>query len=214
MRELRERAGPIAQDFCLILAALVVCQLAGIVIRWNPFRGVTVPELPSLTAAHQQPCGRHTQDQSGGGHGQRHNGATRTNASRVGRRATNLHPTADYRRRTNTNAAAVAQTPIRMAGRTDAGRRSGTNLAIERANQCQRQRDDIQPRPRPSEYHATKVRGATGNGTRRHEFRCRPCLRPTKERMLCLPPPRLEPMPPLRSPKKHQLARPARNGRE
>ena len=49
MRELRERAGPVLKLLCLILAALVVFQLAGMVVRWNPFRGVIVPALPSLT---------------------------------------------------------------------------------------------------------------------------------------------------------------------
>ena len=51
MRELRTHAGQIIRILCLILAGLVVYQLAGIAIRWNPFRGVTVPELPSLTTA-------------------------------------------------------------------------------------------------------------------------------------------------------------------
>jgi hypothetical protein len=50
MRELRERAEPALKILCLVLAALVVYQLAGILIRWNPFRGVAVPALPSLTA--------------------------------------------------------------------------------------------------------------------------------------------------------------------
>ena len=57
MRELRERAGPVLKIVCLILAALVVYQLAGIFIRWNPFRGVTVPALPSLTASTNSPAG-------------------------------------------------------------------------------------------------------------------------------------------------------------
>lgn len=57
MRELRERAGPILKILCLILAALVVFQLAGMVIRWNPFRGVIVPALPSLPAGTNSPAG-------------------------------------------------------------------------------------------------------------------------------------------------------------
>jgi len=57
MRELRERAGPILKFLCLILAALVLCQLAGMVIRWNPFRGVIVPALPSLAAGTNSPAG-------------------------------------------------------------------------------------------------------------------------------------------------------------
>ena len=61
MRELRQRAGPILKITCLLLAAVVVYQLAGIVLRWNPFRGVTVPELPSLVGSTNSPAG--------GGHG-------------------------------------------------------------------------------------------------------------------------------------------------
>ncbi|MGA2854783.1 MAG: hypothetical protein ABSE90_11730, partial [Verrucomicrobiota bacterium] len=57
MRELRERAGPILKILCLILAAVAVCQLAGMAIRWNPFRGVIVPALPSLTAGTNSPAG-------------------------------------------------------------------------------------------------------------------------------------------------------------
>jgi hypothetical protein len=57
MRELRERAGPVLKIVCLILAVVVVCQLAGIFIRWNPFRGVTVPALPSLTDSTNSPTG-------------------------------------------------------------------------------------------------------------------------------------------------------------
>lgn len=61
MRKLRERAEPILKIVCLVLAALVLCQLAGIFIRWNPFRGVTVPALPSLAS--------HTNSPTGSGHG-------------------------------------------------------------------------------------------------------------------------------------------------
>ncbi|MGA2247826.1 MAG: hypothetical protein ABSH48_22800 [Verrucomicrobiota bacterium] len=42
---------------CLVLAVLVVYELAGMVARWNPFRGVTVPELPGLTGATNGPPG-------------------------------------------------------------------------------------------------------------------------------------------------------------
>jgi hypothetical protein len=56
MRELRKRAEPALKILCLILAALVVYQLSGIVVRWNPFRGVTVPELPALTARTNSPA--------------------------------------------------------------------------------------------------------------------------------------------------------------
>jgi hypothetical protein len=51
MRELRERAEPILRIIFLLLAALVVYELAGLVLRWNPFRGVTVPDLPALTSS-------------------------------------------------------------------------------------------------------------------------------------------------------------------
>jgi len=55
MRELRQRTEQIARIVCIILAGLVVYELAGAAIRWNPFRGVTVPELPTLTAATNGP---------------------------------------------------------------------------------------------------------------------------------------------------------------
>ena len=54
---MRERAEPILKITCLILAALLVYLLAGILIRWNPFRGVTVPALPSLAASTNGPAG-------------------------------------------------------------------------------------------------------------------------------------------------------------
>jgi hypothetical protein len=57
MRELRERAEPILKIICLLLAVLVLVQLAGIFVRWNPFRGVAVPALPSLTASTNLPPG-------------------------------------------------------------------------------------------------------------------------------------------------------------
>lgn len=55
MRELRQQARPILRIICLILAGLVVYQLAGVFIRWNPFRGVTVPQLPSLVVSTNGP---------------------------------------------------------------------------------------------------------------------------------------------------------------
>jgi len=58
MRELRERAEPILRIVVLILAAVLVYQLAGIFVRWNPFRGVTVPELPTLAAGTNAPAGK------------------------------------------------------------------------------------------------------------------------------------------------------------
>lgn len=61
MRELRERAEPILKIICLILAVLVVCELGRMIIRWNPFRGVTVPALPTLAGSTNAPAG--------GGHG-------------------------------------------------------------------------------------------------------------------------------------------------
>lgn len=57
MRELRKRAEQIVKVLCLILAALVLYQLVGIVLRWNPFHGVAVPELPALAAATNGPSG-------------------------------------------------------------------------------------------------------------------------------------------------------------
>jgi hypothetical protein len=39
------------------LAGLVLYELAGMVVRWNPFHGTTVPDLPTLTAATNTPPG-------------------------------------------------------------------------------------------------------------------------------------------------------------
>jgi hypothetical protein len=61
MRELRQRAEPVLKIICLILAAWLLYELAGIFMRLNPFRGVTVPQLPSLAASTNTPVG--------GGHG-------------------------------------------------------------------------------------------------------------------------------------------------
>jgi hypothetical protein len=57
MRELRERAEPALRIFCLILAAVVIYELAGMIARWNPFRGVKVPDLPALSATTNAPAG-------------------------------------------------------------------------------------------------------------------------------------------------------------
>jgi hypothetical protein len=46
---MRERAEPILRFICLILAALVLYELAGFFLRINPLHGVIVPALPSLT---------------------------------------------------------------------------------------------------------------------------------------------------------------------
>jgi hypothetical protein len=48
---MRERAEPILKIVCLILAALVLYQFAGIFLRMNPLHGVVVPALPTLTAS-------------------------------------------------------------------------------------------------------------------------------------------------------------------
>jgi hypothetical protein len=57
MRELLKRTELALRILCLILAGLVLYELAGIVVRWNPFRGVAVPELPALTATTNSPPG-------------------------------------------------------------------------------------------------------------------------------------------------------------
>jgi hypothetical protein len=57
MRELRERAEPILRIVVIILAALALFELAGIFVRWNPFRGVIVPQLPGLAASTNAPAG-------------------------------------------------------------------------------------------------------------------------------------------------------------
>ncbi len=54
---MRERAELILRITCLILAAFVLYQLVGIVVRINPFRGVSVPLLPSLTSDTNSPPG-------------------------------------------------------------------------------------------------------------------------------------------------------------
>jgi hypothetical protein len=54
---MRERAEQILRIACLILAALVLYQLAGIALRINPFHGVSVPALPALAAATNSPPG-------------------------------------------------------------------------------------------------------------------------------------------------------------
>jgi hypothetical protein len=56
MRELRERANQIMAAACLILAIVLLCEFTGMVIRLNPFRGVTVPELPVLAAVTNSPA--------------------------------------------------------------------------------------------------------------------------------------------------------------
>ena len=54
---MRERAEQILRIACLVLAAVVVYQLAGIARRLNPFHGVSVPALPALAAATNSPPG-------------------------------------------------------------------------------------------------------------------------------------------------------------
>lgn len=56
MRELRQHAEPVLRIICLLLAGLVLYQLAGIAIRWNPFRSVNVPPLPILTVSTNTPA--------------------------------------------------------------------------------------------------------------------------------------------------------------
>ena len=54
---MRERAEQILRIVCMILAALVVYQLAGAFTRMNPLHGVTVPELPVLASNTNSPAG-------------------------------------------------------------------------------------------------------------------------------------------------------------
>src|ERR1039457_4507323 len=61
MRELLQRAELILKIVCAILALIIAWQLRTPVVDWNPFRGVTVPELASLVASTNSPAG--------GGHG-------------------------------------------------------------------------------------------------------------------------------------------------
>jgi hypothetical protein len=57
MRELLKHTELALKILCLIFAGLVLYELAGMVNRWNPFRGVAVPELPALTVATNSPPG-------------------------------------------------------------------------------------------------------------------------------------------------------------
>jgi hypothetical protein len=54
---MRERAEPILKIACLILAAFVLYQVAGIFLRINPLHGVVVPALPVLAASTNNPAG-------------------------------------------------------------------------------------------------------------------------------------------------------------
>jgi len=56
MREFRVRAEALVKIVCLLLALLVAWELRGIVLRWNPFHGVTVPELPALATTTNLPA--------------------------------------------------------------------------------------------------------------------------------------------------------------
>ena len=46
-----DRAGQLLKMACLLLAALLVYELAQVVLRVNPLSGVVIPELPALAAA-------------------------------------------------------------------------------------------------------------------------------------------------------------------
>jgi hypothetical protein len=52
---MRERVEPILKIACLILAALVLYEFAGIFLRINPLHGVVVPALPTLAASRNSP---------------------------------------------------------------------------------------------------------------------------------------------------------------
>ncbi len=106
MRELRQRAEPILKILCLLLAALVVYQLAEIFIRWNPFRGVTVPALPTLAA--------------------------NTNRPASSRHGTNLIMTAGQGTNGSPHLATINRTPSVAAGNTNSV--SATNLATAGTN--------------------------------------------------------------------------------
>ncbi len=54
---MREHAESILRITCIILAAFVLYQLAGIVLRINPFHGASVPALPALVAVTNSPPG-------------------------------------------------------------------------------------------------------------------------------------------------------------
>lgn len=51
MRELRDRAEMIIRIICLVLAGVLVGELAHVAIWLNPFHGTTIPQLPVLSAA-------------------------------------------------------------------------------------------------------------------------------------------------------------------
>jgi hypothetical protein len=57
MRELGKYLEPALRILSLVLAGIIVYELANFAIRWNPFRGVSVPDLPALTIATNTPPG-------------------------------------------------------------------------------------------------------------------------------------------------------------
>jgi hypothetical protein len=66
---MRERLGQILKIACFVLAALVLYQLASIVLRVNPLRKVAIPALPALAASTNTPApssGKGTNDSRGG----------------------------------------------------------------------------------------------------------------------------------------------------
>jgi hypothetical protein len=54
---MRERVEPILKIACVILAALVLYEIAGIFLRINPLHGVVVPALPALASGTNNPAG-------------------------------------------------------------------------------------------------------------------------------------------------------------
>jgi hypothetical protein len=55
MRDLRGKIEPALRIVCYLLAGLVLYELLGVGVRWNPFRSVIVPDLPALTMATNAP---------------------------------------------------------------------------------------------------------------------------------------------------------------
>ena len=167
MRELRARAGLIMKVLCLVLAALVVCQLAGIVRRWNPFRGATVPELPSLTTAatNRPSAGTHQTNLVAATAGKGTNNPTRQPSTNS--------PLPVATGQSNSMARSFASNDVMIQGVANTNSLAsatpvakGTNLIVPRG--IHTGADEF------NSHHYHQCRGqsgcATRKGTRRHEF--------------------------------------------
>jgi hypothetical protein len=136
MRELRERAEPALRILCLVLAAVVVYELAGMIARWNPFRGVKVPDLPALSSATNAPAGGGKGTNAlavakgAGTNGAPHSAATNA-ASSVAKEATNAPAAGGIV--SVTNAVALSSTNAATNAITASMTNPATNLVLQSA---------------------------------------------------------------------------------